>query len=182
MNMASVTDYIKGMIDQAQLKKARTDLQDGEYVSSLIGLTLERRPGREKLGKVLWIDYVIDQSEGASANTPGTKLESFLNLEGPYAHYAAQDLKRFFVELTGCQDTEASKKFEELVDHVNDDGKHSNPAQKVKGMQIGIKTRRSLIKSGKNAGQEKVYPTWHGIPQTADEVAENRKRLEKLGL
>jgi hypothetical protein len=173
-----MTDYIKGMIDSAQLKKQRTDLQDGEYVVSLLGLTLERRTGREKLGKVLWIDYVVDAAEGNGANTPGTRLEHFLNLEGQYAHYAAQDLKRFFVELTGCSDAEASSKFEKLVDVVSDEGNHSNASQPARGMKIGIKTRRSLIKSGKNAGKEKVYPTWHGIPQTETEVKANRKRVD----
>lgn len=181
--MSVATDYVKRMIDSAKVKKRREDLQKGEYVVTLLGITQELRKGREKMGKPVWVDYVVDEAEGPEANEPGTKLDNPITIDGQYAEMGFKDLKSLLQELTGCEDSEVSKKWDELVDVVTDEGKHSNPSQPARGMKLGMKAREHEVKSGKNKGTIKHYPRWENIgAQDAAAVAARRAELDKAGL
>ena len=181
--MSVATDYVKRMIDSAKVKKRREDLQKGEYVVTILSITHELRKGREKMGKPIWVDYVIDEAEGEGANSISTKLDNPISIDGQYANEGFADLKKFLQELTGCADEEVSSKYGELVDVVNDEGKHSNPSQPARGMKLGMTAREHTIKSGKNAGKVKFFPRWENIgAQDAAAVAARRAELDKAGL
>lgn len=181
--MSVATDYVKRMIDSAKVKKQRQDLQDGEYVVTVLGLTHEIRKGREKMGKPIWVDYVIDEAEGEGANDLNTKLDNPISIDGQNAEMGFADLKRLLQELTGCEDAEVSSKYDALVDHVSDEGKHSNPSQPARGMKLGMKARAHIIKSGKNVGKTKYYPRWINIgPQDAATIVARRAEVDKLDL
>ena len=184
--MASVTDYIKKMLDSAKVRKLRNELQPGLYMGSITGLTYERREKREKLGKAFWIDVVLDEAESVNGSEPteaGTHLDFPILLEGANADMSFNDLKTFLVELTGCDPSEASAKYDELVDVINDEGKHVNPAginQPARGMRVVIETYTRKTKTGKNAGKERTYPRWKRFDQSAADISANRKRLDDL--
>jgi hypothetical protein len=183
MAAAKVPDHVKKMLDKAQARKRREDLATGKYEVLIWALTHERRENREKLGKVFWIDYVIDKAEaieGEGEPTPvGSKLDCPIVLDGANSDMAWGDLKTFLMELTGCGEDEVSEMYGELTDNVTEEGNHSAPGQMARGMRAKVTTRKHKVKSGKNIGQTKIYPKWFHMEQTADEIEAARKRLEK---
>jgi hypothetical protein len=180
--MAGIQDYIKKMLDAAKPRQ-RQNLELGNYVFTIAKMTHERREKREKLGKAFWIDVVVAEAESAkdgAVPTPvGTRLDFPFVLEGQYADFSFKDMKEFLVSLTGCADEDASKKWDELVEMVTDEGVHTNTRQLARGMQIVATTRSRVTKSGQNAGKERVYPIWHHLEgQTSEEIAARRAELD----
>jgi hypothetical protein len=182
----AVPIFIKKMLDEAKTRSLREDLKKGDYAFVLRGLTYERREKREKLGKVLWIDYTVEESEAldptVKPNEPGTELDNIISLEGQYADMSAKDLKTFLVCLTGCDAKDASEQFDKLVDCVSDEGVHTRPEQPARGMVIHAATYDRETKSGKNKGKIKTYPSWRGdlaSENTPENIAARRKKLDE---
>jgi hypothetical protein len=182
----ALNDYIKKMIDSAKAPKQRNELNLANYVGIIDGLTFERRAGREKLGKAFWIDVVIEEGAKTADNEPspaGAKFDFPLVLEGQFADMAFADLKAFFMGLKSCSETEVSKLWDELVDVVNDEGKHTLPNQPARGMRIYFETYARETKTGKNAGKKRVYPRWKRVSEitnSAEQIADGRAKLESF--
>lgn len=182
----ALNDYIKKMIDSAKAPKQRNELNLGNYVFLIDGLTFERREKREKLGKAFWIDVVVEEGEKTAEgepSAPGSKFDFPLVLEGQYADMAFADLKAFFLALKSGNESEVSKLWDELVDIVSDEGNHTRKDQPARGMRIYAETYVRKTQTGKNAGKERVYPRWRRVAEltnTPEMIADGRAKLEAL--
>lgn len=100
------------------------------------------------------------------ANAPGSSF-SFLQQFEEYPDTAFGNTKSFILTLMGEADVQAeefAKSYERLV----------GAQQPARGMRIRFETHRKVSKKGVSL----VLPSWETVPQTVEQIAETRAKMD----
>jgi hypothetical protein len=168
--------------------------RDGEYELTVLTMTFDDKQN----GPTFIPEFVIDSSKtdsgaigedgkpsGATANAAGTQASCPFVLQSSKS--AGGNMKKFVCALLGVEHDQVTP--DELIETVSEMTNHvagaKNDAGEVmgvnpgRGMRVRMRTYRSQIKSGKNAGKYGLFYNWENIAQTPEQIAARRAELDK---
>ena len=150
--------------------------EDGEmFIVELQVVTSENVPGQfEKAGKPVWPG--IEGAVEVKANPVGSSPSYVLNLDSNKS--AGNNAKAFVLALYDGEDFDEEDE-EAVADFVETVDELVGEMQPARGMLIDDETFRKKIKGGKNAGEPFVGHNWTHVPQTPEEIAQRRAKLDK---
>ncbi len=179
----AISPALAKKIAEAKTSGARGDrITDGEYVHIVDALICDQMFSGTNFIPELIVLEPEKIRDDVEPNKKGSTVSCAWPVDGsgPAGEAAKGNIKQFICALFDIPESDQEKFIEHLLKYSGPKG--SPESTRARGMVIHTKTRRSTIKTGKNAGKEGCFPHFTHLSKeqgnSEAEIAERRKEIE----